>query len=343
MRRILIYSVAIVFAVALLARMSAYTVRFTEAAILTTFGKADPKTSVKRDPGLYLKWPQPVQSVTKYDTRARFVESRLEQQQTADDRLVIVEPYCTWRVDDPLVFFQRFSGAGERASDHYRRAEDHLKDYLRSAVGEVSRYRMTEMFTTGQMPSKIPELEERIRAAISSSELVGSKAIAILDVGISRIILPESTTGEVHNSMRAERAVHIKRLESQGDAEAQKIISSANANASKITEFAKAYAEEIRRLGDTEATQYVRQMNENPELAIFLKEIEFIREFVAKRATLFFDTAMPGFQSFSPRALDETRVGKIPGAHQALGDLARRNGASRTPAPQGEGNPGGNK
>jgi modulator of FtsH protease HflC len=326
LRRTIIYAVAVIFAVALLSRMAAYTVRFTEAAVLTTFGKADPESSVKRAPGLYLKWPQPIQSVTKYDTRARFVESRLEQQQTADDRLVVVEPYCTWRVDDPLVFFQRFSSQGERAADHYKAAERAVLDYLRSAAGGTSRYRMTDLFTTGGEGSKIPELEKRMSDSMTGSELVSSRAIAIVDVGISRIILPEATTTEVFNTIRADRNRLIKNLETQGEAEASKIISNAERDAARIREFARAYAAEIRQRGDEEASVYMAQMNESPELAIFLKNVEFIRELVAKRITLIFDTGMPGFEALSPRAVNDAEHGVIPGVERWMRDVASRNG-----------------
>ncbi len=336
MRRVMIYAVAVIFAVALLSRMSAYTVRFTEAAVLTTFGKADPATSVKKASGLYFKWPQPIQSVTKYDTRARFVASRLEQQQTADDRLLVIEPYCTWRVEDPLVFFQRFSSAGERPADHYEEAEKLLVQNLRSAVGETSKYRMTDLFTTGGAPTKIPELEAKIAGAMDASDPAQS-GIDILDVGISRIILPESTTTEVFNTMRADRAQLIKGIESRGESEAQTIVSKAKMNADRIRAFAKAHAAEIRRRGDQEASQYVKQMNENPELAIFLKNVEFIRELVAKRITLFFDTGMPGFEALSPQAINDAERGVIPGAQRWTRDLAARNGGGTAPPPAPEG------
>src|SRR5690242_2525942 len=96
----------------------AYTVRFTETAVLTTFGKADDQ-AIKKNPGLYFKWPDPIQSVTKYDTRARFLQTQSETQQTADSRQLVVEAFCTWKVDNPLQFFKKFSNKGARPEDHY--------------------------------------------------------------------------------------------------------------------------------------------------------------------------------------------------------------------------------
>src|SRR5688500_4082532 len=124
-----------------------YTVRFTENAVLTTFGKAG-ENAQKTQPGLKFKWPDPIQSVTKYDTRSGFRQTQSETQQTADSRQLVVEAFCTWKVADPLLFFQRFSNAGDRSADHYRKAEEVLRGSLRSAMGETSKYRMDELFTT---------------------------------------------------------------------------------------------------------------------------------------------------------------------------------------------------
>ena len=74
--------------------MVTFSVRFTEAAVVTTFGKASETSVVNQDgdeAGLYFKWPYPVQSVTKYDRRVRILESRSETQLTADDRPIIVD------------------------------------------------------------------------------------------------------------------------------------------------------------------------------------------------------------------------------------------------------------
>src|SRR5204863_9901729 len=76
-RRALVIAAAAVFVIALLARAMTYTVRFTETGVLTTFGKAGDE-AIKKDPGLYFKWPDPIQSVTKYDTRTRFLQTQLE-------------------------------------------------------------------------------------------------------------------------------------------------------------------------------------------------------------------------------------------------------------------------
>lgn len=322
-RKFIIVIVASVVALALISRMMTYTVRFTEKAVLTTFGKAG-EGAIKGDPGLYFKWPDPIQAVTKYDTRARFLQAISQTQQTADNRQLIVESFCTWRVEDPAKFFQHFSNAGDRPADHYGKAEETLRVSLRSAVGEISRYRMDELFSVAAKTSKLPELEGRVLAVLQNSAAAGGGSVAdygikVLSVGIDRIELPADTTSAVFTSMKADRDRLVKELESRGKSEAETITSTANSNAKKILQFAEAYAAEIRQQGDREAEQFITQMNEAPELAVFLKEIDFIKTSLSKRMTWIVDTTMPGFELMAPNTLRKAKAGEVPGVRALMG------------------------
>lgn len=329
MRRTIIFAVTIVFALALLARAVTYTVRFTESAVLTTFGKAD-QSARNIQSGLHFKWPDPIQSVTKYDTRKRFVQTRSETQQTADSRQLIVEGYCTWKVSDPLEFFKRFSNAGAAAKDHFDKAETVIRDNLRSALGETSKYSMDELFTAGSRASKLPELEQRVLAALKGGSLE-AYGIEVEEVGVNRLRLPEEVTKAVMESMRSDRNRLVQTLKSRGDSQAQTITTAAEANASRIEKFAEAYAEEIRRQGEVEATNYVAQMNEAPELAIFLKQVDMMKTALAKRWTFIFTTDEPGFEGMNPNAMSSERTNGVP----AVKNLSRLGGGTR-PAPRPE-------
>jgi len=336
-RPAIIIVVAVIFALALLSRAMTYTVRFTEQAVLTTFGKAG-DGAIKKDAGLYFKWPDPIQSVTKYDTRARFLSAKSETQQTADNKQLVVESFCTWRVEDPLKFFQRFSNAGDRAADHYSKAEKTIWDNLRSAMGEISRYRTDELFTTTAKASKLPELESKILAVLQSTskegESIADSGIRVLSVGINRIELPEQTTQNVFESMRKERATLVGEIESRAAAQAQTITSEAESSAKKVLAFADAYAAEIRRRGDEEAQAYIAQTQEAPEFAVFLKEIEFIRTSLAKRITWIVDTTVPAFELLAPNALKTADPGTVPGV-KGLMQGAPAAATVRSPEPGG--------
>jgi membrane protease subunit HflC len=338
-RRLLIIGIAAILVIALLSFTVTYTVRFTDAAVVTTFGKAGPE-DIRTTPGLYFKMPYPFQSVTSYDTRARIVQLRLETLQTNDSRQLIVEAFCTWRVSDPLVFFQRFSNAGERAEDHYRRAEETLRNNLRSALSELSRYRMGDLFPKGSTPSKLPELETSILETLRAGSREGGRAltddgIEAISVGINRIKFPEETTKAVFQRMESDRKRLVDQLESQGLAEAQTIKTSAESLAKTIRAFATTAAVEIRSKGDLEAAPWLRMMNEHPELAVFLRKLDFMKSAVTKRATLVFPTDAPGWDLMSPDSTNGLAAGEIPGSFDERKIAAPGTGDGRPAAPAG--------
>lgn len=326
MKRLITLSLALLFLVALLSFTVTYTVRFTESAVLTTFGRAG-DDAVTREAGLNFKWPYPIQSVTKYDTRVRFLEARLETQQTADDRQIIVRAFCLWRVSDPSRFFRNFSDAGDSAEDQYRKAESILSANLRSAMAETSRYRMDELFTDDPSASKLPELERRILDRLVGAETdVGSLAEAGIEVevlGINNIRLPEATTRNVIDRMSADRDRLAQALRSEGEARATAIRESALQNANAIRAFANRRAEEIRALGERESAPFLARMAEEEELAVFLREIEFLRNALAKRATLVWPFETPGMNLFNPSAIEsyDSSTGVLPGLAGEVGQV----------------------
>ena len=63
MKNKLTFLIALAILAVLLSFMFFFQVRYDEVAVLTTFEKADKETSIKTDPGLYFRWPWPVQRV----------------------------------------------------------------------------------------------------------------------------------------------------------------------------------------------------------------------------------------------------------------------------------------
>jgi membrane protease subunit HflC len=307
--------IVILFLAAIAAFTFTYTVRFTESAVVTTFGRAG-EGAIQTEPGLKFKWPYPVQSVTKYDRRLRLLQTLSATQQTADDSQIVVEAFATWRVSDPLKFFQRFSNSGQRAVDHFRQAEAILRSTLSSAMGETSKYTMTELFNPVVGGSKLPELEARVLDAVTRGPEGGSTlddyGIEVTIVGINRVVLPEETTSKVIERMGANRDRLAQELESQGTARATAIRAQANADARKIREFAQRRAAEIRARGEFEAQEYLAQQNTNAELAVFLQNLELMRDAMSKRFTLVLSASDYGLGLFSPDALSKLPAGTIP-------------------------------
>lgn len=316
MRQGFLIIISAVIVLAFLLYMTTYTVRFTDTAIVSSFGKAD-EGSVVSEPGLKFKLPTPFQSVTVYDRRARFVQARSETQQTADDRQIIVESFLTWNVKDPLKFYKSFrSGSSSDSLEHYRKAEDTLRSFLRSALSEVSKYRLNELFAAQQGASKLPTLEQDILARLRGSQESGGNVdqygMEVALVGINRIVLPEQTTSEVFNRMTESRNRIAAEAEGEGQAAATKIRSEADNAARRIRAFAELRAAAIRDRGDIEAAEHLRGLNEDPQLAVFLKMVDFLREGIGRVATIVVPTDMPGMNMFSLEEMGRAADGKLP-------------------------------
>ncbi|MGD9689992.1 MAG: SPFH domain-containing protein [Phycisphaerales bacterium] len=333
MQSALRFAVTAVILLAIIGFMTMYTVRFTESAVVTTFGKAD-DSSVIRDPGLYFKLPYPINTVTRYDTRARYVEARPETRNTADDRQVIVTSFMTYQVIDPLKFYQAFSNAGSRPEKHYEAADDILRSKLRFALSQASKFRFEELFSVEGGTTGLSRLEAKVYEQLTTAtpespalEAYGLKATA---VGISSIKLPESTSKAVFEAMAQRRLSIAQKATSRGAAEAEAIKSQAEADANKILAFAEGRAKAIRGLGQEEAAKYLAQQTADPELAIFLKNLEFMREAAAGKITLVLPQSLPGLQLLGFDALNGLAPGKIPAI---IPGGSPRTGAEATPTP----------
>lgn len=310
-KRLLMWTLVGVFVLALASFMVTYTVRFTEAAVVTTFGRAD-ETAQAKQAGLHWKWPYPFQSVTKYDTRMRFVQTKLETQQTRDNKQIIIEAFCLWRVNDPMKFFRRFNIAGERAADHYNEANARLIGMVRSAMASTSAYRLSELFPSDGSPTRLPQLEADMKQAMTqavegqSGSRLDDYGIEVVEVGISRIQFPSSTTEAVIQRMIASVNSLVTQIEKEGEAEAQGITSAAESQANVIRAFAQTRASEIRAQGDIDSAPILARLNTNPQLAIFLKNLEMMRDSLSKKLTLILKAGEAGIGAYSPSVMQKT-------------------------------------
>ncbi|OAB61583.1 hypothetical protein AY599_19800 [Leptolyngbya valderiana BDU 20041] len=327
---ILTFGVAILFVVVLLVYAMTFTVRFTEAAVVTYFGEVSKEVT---EPGLRFKWFYPIEGVTKYETTNRLSQARIETYQTRDDRQLIVGAFAIWRVKPNEVgtFYRRFSNSGPRAADHYRAAATLVEDTLRSSMSELSSYSMAELFTPNEAASRLEELEERVLAQMKSTlEGQGERSfgIEVVQAGIARTSLPQTTTEAALERMRQDRARIVTGLQQSGQSEADAIRSRAESNAAKILAFAESRARQIRARGDQEAARYLEQMSEVPGLAIYLKNLELLEEAMFGRATLLFSTDTPGLNLLDPSLFESSEAGEIPGVGTFLGEPEGARGRS---------------
>lgn len=313
MQNIVRITVAVIILLAILAFMMTYTVRFTETAVVTTFGRAD-DGAVRTTAGLGFKWPYPIQSVTKYDTRARYVEARSETIGTADNRQLIITAFLTWQVDSPLKFFELYGNSGSRATDHFRAADETIKRVLRGSLAEISRFNLSDLLSIDAKGDQLAKLEsamlENIQKQMAGTG--GAAAVKPINVGIAAVRLPEGTTKTVIDQMQQVRSQLASEAIASGRSAAEAIKTQAINDAKKILSFAERRASVIRSQGDQEAAKYYEQQNTDPDLAVFLRNLDFMKNALSKRTTLVLSLAEPGLGLFRPGAVLGLPPGTVP-------------------------------
>lgn len=271
----------------LVAWSATWRLRFDECAVVTTFGRADEGTVVRGDDdgaGIRLKWPWPVQDVRRFDARLRTTDDQLEQQETADRQVVILRAWVAWRISDPLDFLRAV-----RTED---RAERLLRDRLRSARTEASRFTLAELAgTTG--PGRLAEAEDAILQRIRADLAPQRTGIEVLHAGIRRLVLPQEITAAVFERMRQTRRRMAQAARSEGDAAAREIRARARSAEDRIAAFVDRAAQDLRSQGDAAAAEHFAVLAQDEELALFLRKVEALERALSKETTFVLDAGTP--------------------------------------------------
>lgn len=257
-----------------------FQVASNESAVLTRFGS--PVRTLK-EPGLYFKWPWPVDTVHRFDTRLAFYDTRISEALTQDKRNVILPVFLAWRVADPLKFLQAL-GTPAAAPTKL----DSLATSARNAL--LGRYDFQELVSTDPARLKLAEFEQRLTEAIRPNALAAF-GIAIEQVGLKRIALPEANTLYVFERMKAERGQYAAKYRAEGRREAEELRSKTDAERTVLIAEAQKFAEETRGKGEAEAARiYAEAHAQDPQFYRFLRELETLRKVTRENTTLILDT-----------------------------------------------------
>lgn len=265
-----------VIAAALLSYMFLYQVRYDQVAVRTTFDKAD-AGSVQTAPGLKFRLPWPIHKVTHYSKRLQLLEDTVEELQTADGKSVIVKTYLTWRIENPLDFYVTLKDPAE--------AQRQLSSRLREIRGLISRYRLDELVNLDKSTIKLAEIEDQAKATLEKSLAQSGYGLKVESVGIYKIVLPESTTQKVFETMITTRERLSENALQEGQAQASAIRSEAESARERILAFAERRAQTIRSKGDREASKEYESFAANEDFAVFLRKVEALKKMLDHNTT----------------------------------------------------------
>lgn len=272
--------------------MFSFQVASNESAVLTRFGSP---VRTLNGPGLYFKFPWPVDTVNRFDTRLAFYDTRLSEALTQDKRNVILPVFLAWRIADPLKFLQAL-GTPAAAPTKL----DSLATSARNAL--LGRYNFEDLVTTDPAKLKLVELEQRLGEAIRPQAL-SAFGIAIEQVGIKRIALPEANTLYVFERMKAERGQYAARFRAEGRREAEELRAKTDAERTVLLAEAQKFAEETRGKAEAEAARiYADAHSQDPQFYKFLRELETLRKVTKENTTLILDTDTAPFNQLKSAA-----------------------------------------
>ena len=271
--------------------LCAFQVRTTEVAVVTTFGK--PTRSLNA-PGLYFKWPPPVQRVYKFDQRVQSseFENKFRDDLTADGFTLLTSVYIGWRITDPGEFLQKFPGGIPAVEQQLST----LVSTPKSAI--IGKHPLSDLVSANPAASKFNAIEDEILGSVQSQLQTNNYGIAVEFLRFKKIGLPESTTEKVFGRMTEERNRLVSAVQNEGESQANIIRSDANLRASKILSAAQGAALKIQGEGQTEAAKYLGVFEKNPPLASFLFRLNALEDSLKDRSTLVFDQQTEPFTLF---------------------------------------------
>jgi membrane protease subunit HflC len=252
-----------------------FQVRETESALVMTFGKATRQITT---PGLYFKWPPPIEWVQKFDSRARVLEAELGETPTKGAIPIIVNTFIVWRIAEPLGFFN----AVGTVSDAEAKLLSQISNTQNTVIG---RHNFFEFVNSDPEKIKFEEIEQEMLAEIQKA-VRADYGIEIRALGIRQLKISEDVSKDVFDRMRAERNRRTEATIAEGNAAARKIVTDANSMQTELLAAAEARAKAIRAQGDAEAAQYYKMLEQDPQLAMFLRDIDALKKTLEQRATI---------------------------------------------------------
>lgn len=267
--------VAIIFIVMALYLVT-YQVRETEAVFVTRFGRP---VRERLEPGLGWKWPTPIEQVHRFDSRVRVLEgNRLSETPTRGNIPIIVNTYAVWRVAEPL----RFWNSVQTIDNAESTLRDHISDTQNRIIG---RHSFGSFVNSDPNRVILAAIQDEMLADLQSS-VRDNYGIEVRTLGIKQLKISEEVTRSVFDRMRVDRERRTAVTVSQGQAEADRIRSEANSIRDVLLAAAEARGKAIRGQGDAEAARYYEMLEQSPELAMFLRNLESLRTIMKERATV---------------------------------------------------------
>lgn len=250
-------------AAAWLASNSLYVVDETERAVKLRFGEVIEENI---QPGLHFKVPI-TQTVRKFDTRVLTLDTDTSRYLTLEQKAVIVDSFVKWQVVNPTRYYEATSGDEMTA---VRLIQPRVDESLRNEFGRLDLQQIIAERRDDLMTGATRDLDALLREELG---------VAILDVRVKRIDLPDDVSAAVFDRMRSEREREAREWRAQGQEEAERIRANADRRRQVLLAQATERAETLRGEGDAEAAAiFSEAYSQDQEFFVFWRSLNAYRE-----------------------------------------------------------------
>ncbi len=283
------FAVRLVLALALLAgaglAASAVMVSAGQAVVVTQFG--DP-LRVLTEPGLAWKIPAPVQTAIPVDLRLRTTSTGLQDVGTRDGLRILVQAYVAWQVPNDADHVRQFVRAVRNDPDEAARQ---LRGFVGSALQvTASSFDFADLVNTDPDRLRLAAFETLLQAQIAR-QVLETYGIAVRQVGIERLSLPETTLAATVGRMRSERETVAAERTAEGLRAAAQIRSEAARDARITVAKARTEAAEIEAASRQEAAAInAKAYDADPDLYLMLRSLDTLATVVGQNTRLLLRT-----------------------------------------------------
>ena len=251
-----------------------------QAVMVTRFGRP---LRAATQAGLHWKLPWPIDQASILDMRRRIYETGHTEMLTRDKKNIIARTFVVWRIGDPLAFTQAIGNQGG--------AEAKLDGLLtNAAIGTLGGHDLSALVSTNPSDLQVDQIESELLASAAPLAL-HSYGVAIEQIRLERIALPEENVTAVFEQMRAERRQFAAKYQAEGQQEASRIQSEAQLEAARIS--AKG-AEEAARIRGESAAQVAKTYADahriDPDLYRFTRSLDSLDKLVTGNTSLILRT-----------------------------------------------------
>jgi membrane protease subunit HflC len=260
---------------------SAVMVGAGTAVVVTQFGKP---VRVITEPGLTWKLPAPIEAAIAVDLRLRTTSSGLQDVGTRDGLRILVQAFVAWQVPDEPADIQQFVRA---VRNDPAEAARQLRSFTGSALQvTASSFDLNDLVNTDPGRVRLGAFESRLQAQLQK-QLRQTYGVAVRQVGIERLSLPDTTMAATVSRMRSERETVAAERTAEGLREAAQIRAEAQRDSRIMVADAQTQAAQIEAASRREAAEIqAKAYTADPQLYMMLRSLDTLANMIGPNTRL---------------------------------------------------------